>query len=248
MRTLQGTTRSYHQEIKVEAMPVDPTIHESWKPVLFDAFQTPSFATLREFLQQELAARKKIFPPGSQIFAAFDHTPFDAVKVVVIGQDPYHGPGQANGLCFSVSPGIRKPPSLQNIFKELHTDLDLPIPDSGDLTRWADQGVLLLNATLTVEAHKAGSHQKKGWEPFTDEVIRTLSREKEGLIFLLWGGFAKRKAALIDADKHHILTAAHPSPLAAHNGFFGCKHFSQANALLEAQGLEPIDWSLAPTA
>ena len=183
-----------------------------------------------------------MYPPGAQIFSAFDHTPVDKVKVVIIGQDPYHGPGQANGLCFSVSPGIKKPPSLENIFKELQTDLGIPIPETGNLEKWAMQGVLLLNASLTVRANSPNSHQDFGWHTFTDEVIRQLNQHKKGLVFLLWGKFAQGKEALIDTQKHFILKAAHPSPFSAYNGFMGCKHFSKTNEILRSQGLQEIDW------
>jgi len=223
---------------------IDPEIHKSWKAVLDAEFQQDSFHQLRAFLREEKQNGAQVFPPGPEIFSAFNRTPFDQVKVVIIGQDPYHGPGQANGLCFSVAPGVRTPPSLKNIFKEIESDLGIAIPEHGDLGYWADQGILLLNATLTVRAREAGSHQKKGWEPFTDAVIRILSEQREGLVFLLWGGFAKKKAAKIDAEKHHVLKAAHPSPLAAHNGFFGCRHFSQTNELLEGMDKSPIDWTL----
>ncbi|MGQ0829837.1 MAG: uracil-DNA glycosylase [Bacteroidota bacterium] len=221
---------------------VNITIHESWKNKLYDQFTAPYFLQLKEFLVNE-KQQFMVFPPGKQIFAAFDHTPFENTKVVIIGQDPYHGPGQANGLCFSVSPGIAKPPSLANIFKELEVDLGIPIPQSGDLEPWADQGVLLLNATLTVRANQAGSHQKKGWEQFTDSVIRTISEQKKGVVFLLWGRFAHTKEELIDKNKHFILKAAHPSPL-ARGAFFGCKHFSKTNEILKQQGLTPIDWRI----
>lgn len=223
---------------------VNPTIHESWKSVLGEAFNAPSFLRLRNFLRAEKKRGATIYPPGPEIFSAFDRTPFDQVKVVIIGQDPYHGPGQANGLCFSVARGVRTPPSLRNIFKELNSDVGLPVPDHGDLGNWADQGVLLMNATLTVEARNAGSHQAKGWEEFTDAVIQKLSEQREGLVFLLWGRFAKRKAATIDPARHHVLKAAHPSPFSADKGFFGCRHFSAANERLTSQGLTPIDWSL----
>lgn len=217
-------------------------IDDSWKKVLKDEFEAPYFAELKAFLVKE-KKQYVVYPPGKQIFSAFNHTPFDKVRVVIIGQDPYHGPGQANGLCFSVSPGIRKPPSLVNIFKELHNDLNIPIPHDGNLEPWADQGVLLLNATLTVRAGMAGSHQKKGWEIFTDAVIKAVSDHKKGIVFLLWGAFAQTKAELIDKNKHYILMAAHPSPL-ARGAFFGCKHFSKTNKLLEHQGILPIDWRL----
>jgi len=221
---------------------VNITIHESWKSKLYDQFTAPYFLQLKEFLVDE-KKQYSVFPPGKQIFAAFDHTPFENIKVVIIGQDPYHGPGQANGLCFSVSPGIAKPPSFTNIFKELEVDLGIPIPKSGNLEPWADQGVLLLNATLTVRANQAGSHQKKGWEQFTDSVIKTISEQRKGVIFLLWGRFAHTKEELIDKNKHFILKAAHPSPL-ARGAFFGCKHFSKTNELLQQQGLKPIDWRI----
>ena len=216
-------------------------IEESWKKVLAEEFREPYFAAIRTFLVQEKQAGKTIYPPGPLIFNAFNHTPFDAVKVVIIGQDPYHNPGEAMGLSFSVPRNKRIPPSLVNIFKEIGEDLGLPVPSHGDLTKWADQGVLLLNAILTVEAKKPASHQKIGWQKFTDAVIRHLSAEKEGIVFLLWGRFAQGKKALIDTDKHHVLEAAHPSPLAG-DAFRGCRHFSKCNELLEKQGERPIDW------
>ncbi|MEW5844861.1 MAG: uracil-DNA glycosylase [Bacteroidota bacterium] len=220
-----------------------PQIEESWKKVLYDEFNKEYFVKLKEFLIDE---KKKytVYPPGSQIFAAFNHTPFDSVKVVILGQDPYHGPGQAHGLCFSVPKGIPAPPSLQNIFKEINSDLGLPIPNHGNLEKWAKQGVLLLNATLTVRANQAGSHQNKGWETFTDAAIKALSDYHKGLVFILWGNYAQAKAQIIDINKHFILTAPHPSPLSANRGFFGCKHFSRTNRLLTSIGKEPIDWSL----
>ncbi|MBP5370941.1 MAG: uracil-DNA glycosylase [Bacteroidales bacterium] len=220
---------------------MDPKIEPSWKNVLIDEFNKPYFVALKEFLVEE---KKKyvVYPAGANIFNAFACTPFNKVKVVIIGQDPYHGPGQAHGLSFSVPEGIQKPPSLVNIFKELQSDIGKPIPESGNLESWARQGVLLLNATLTVRANQAGSHQKHGWEQFTDSVIRTLSDQKSGLVFLLWGRFAQDKAGLIDASKHHILKAAHPSPLSAYNGFFGCKHFSKTNEILLSQGETAIEW------
>ena len=223
-------------------LKTDIDIDNSWKKILKSQFDAPYFSELKAFLVNE---KKKhiVYPQGKQIFSAFNHTPFDKVRVVIIGQDPYHGPGQANGLCFSVSPGIRKPPSLVNVFKELNTDLGIPVPQDGNLEKWADQGILLLNATLTVKAGMPGSHKKKGWEKFTDAVIKTISDNKKGVIFLLWGNFAQTKAELIDKDKHFILTAAHPSPL-ARGAFFGCKHFSKTNKLLEHQGILPIDWKL----
>lgn len=239
----------YSLEIPENADPVAAEsyaglqIHHSWKDVLQKEFGADYFAELKSFLVEE---KKKyvIYPPGPQIFSAFNHTPFDKVKVVIIGQDPYHGRGQANGLCFSVSEGIRQPPSLQNIFKELRNDLGINPPASGNLEAWADQGVLLLNATLTVRDSQAGSHQGKGWEQFTDAVITSLSEKRNKLVFLLWGRFAQAKESLIDGSKHFILKAAHPSPFSAHNGFFGCKHFSKTNELLKQQSLEPIQWGL----
>ncbi len=216
-------------------------IEESWRSHLQGEFDKPYFATLTQFVRSEYATRQ-IFPPGRQIFNAFDLCPFDRVKVVIIGQDPYHDDGQANGLCFSVNPGTPFPPSLQNIFKEISDDLGRPMPTDGDLSRWARQGVLLLNATLTVRAHQAGSHQGKGWEQFTDAVIHELSAHRDHLVFMLWGSYAKAKGAQIDTSRHCILTAAHPSPLSAYRGFFGCHHFSLANAYLTSHGLTPIDW------
>ncbi len=222
---------------------VDPKIEQSWKEHLLSEFQADYFKALKSFLLEE---KKKytVYPPGSRIFAAFDYTAFDRIKVVILGQDPYHGRGQANGLCFSVNDNITKPPSLVNIFKELKDDLDIPLPKSGNLEKWAEQGVLLLNATLTVRAHQAGSHQNKGWEQFTDQVIRILSGKKEGLVFLLWGKYAQAKEVLIDNSKHYILKAPHPSPFSADRGFFGCRHFSQTNEILKSQGKKEIDWRL----
>lgn len=217
-------------------------IHASWKQPLAKEFEQPYFQDLVSFVKSEYN-QNTCYPPGKQIFAAFDHSPFDNTKVVIIGQDPYHGPKQADGLCFSVTDGIPHPPSLINIFKEIETDLGISYPKSGNLECWADQGVLLLNATLTVRAHEAGSHQRQGWEIFTDNVIKVISKEREGIIFLLWGGFAKKKANLIDNNKHHILTSGHPSPLSANRGYwFGNRHFSKANALLQQMGKTPIDW------
>ncbi len=218
------------------------SIHPSWQSQLHSEFQQPYFDSLTRFVRDEYTSTT-CYPQGNKIFAAFDRSNFEATKVVIIGQDPYHGPNQANGLCFSVKDGIRHPPSLINIFKELETDIGKPYAKSGNLEHWADQGVLLLNATLTVRAHNAGSHQNKGWEVFTDAVIRKLSAEKEGLVFLLWGGFAKKKISLIDTSKHHILTSGHPSPLSANRGlWFGNKHFSKTNELLKKMGKEPINW------
>jgi len=222
---------------------IEPKIESSWKAVLAEEFASDYFESLKEFLVQE-KSEQVVYPPGSKIFSAFELTPFDKVKVVILGQDPYHGPGQAHGLSFSVPEGVRPPPSLKNIFKELNRDLALPIPETGNLESWAQQGVLLLNATLTVRASQPGSHQKRGWEQFTDSVITKLSTERSGLVFMLWGRFAKDKASLIDASKHHILQSTHPSPFSAHHGFLGCGHFSTANQLLEKQDLTPINWQL----
>ncbi len=216
-------------------------IEESWKNVLKNEFDKDYFKRLVSFVHSEYSC-VKVFPPGKEIFAAFDATPFDKVKVVIIGQDPYHDVGQANGLCFSVRDGIPFPPSLLNIFKEIHDDLGKPVPKSGDLSRWANQGVLLLNSTLTVRAHSAGSHQNKGWEEFTDEVIMRLARDRSNIVFILWGSYAIKKGAFIDRNKHLVLTSPHPSPLSAHRGFFGNKHFSRANDYLVMHGETPIDW------
>lgn len=225
-------------------MEVDPKMESSWKEVLADEFAKPYFKELKCFIVSEIQKSEHLYPPMPCVFAAFDKTPFWDVRVVILGQDPYHGPGQAHGLCFSVPPGVAQPPSLVNIFKELHTDLGLPMPKNGNLEKWAAQGVLLLNATLTVRAHVAGSHQKKGWEEFTDAAICTLSEKRKGIIFLLWGNYAKSKESLIDTTKHFILTAPHPSPLSAYSGFFGCKHFSKTNDLLRKNQKKEIDWSL----
>jgi uracil-DNA glycosylase len=217
-------------------------IHKSWKPILQNEFDKPYFEDLIKFVKKEYKTQT-CFPPGNQIFSAFDRCAFDELKVVIIGQDPYHGVGQANGLCFSVNEGIPHPPSLINIFKEIETDLGIPYPKSGNLERWAMQGVLLLNATLTVRAHQAGSHQNNGWETFTDAVIKKISDEKKNIIFLLWGGFAKKKIKLIDADKHNIISTGHPSPLSANRGYwFGNKHFSKTNSLLEQDEMKAIVW------
>lgn len=220
---------------------MDVKIEPTWKAHLNDEFEKPYFTKLIDFVKQEYAAHT-IYPPGNKIFYAFEATPFDNVEVVILGQDPYHGAGQAHGLAFSVNDGVTTPPSLYNIYKEIREDLGKPIPKSGNLTRWAEQGVLLLNATLTVKANTAGSHQKKGWEEFTDAVIKNLSDEKEHLVFILWGAYAQKKGAIIDGSKHLVLKAAHPSPFAADKGFFGCKHFSQANAYLREHGKKEIDW------
>lgn len=217
-------------------------IDDSWRQALAGEWQAAYFEELTRFVRQQYALHT-VYPPGGRIFAAFDTTPFDAVRVVILGQDPYHGPGQANGLCFSVAPGVAMPPSLVNIFKEVHDDVGAPMPTDGDLTRWARQGVLLLNSTLTVEAHRAGSHQGHGWERFTDAVVNALATRREGLVFMLWGNYAKVKGRFIDRGRHLVLTAAHPSPLSANRGgWFGCRHFSQANAYLAAHGQPPIQW------
>lgn len=225
-------------------MAVNPIIEESWKRELADQFAAPYFEQLKNFLIEE-KKHYTVFPPGSLIFNAFNLTPFDRVKVVMIGQDPYHGVGQAHGLCFSVLPGVPLPKSLINIFQELKTDIGCEVPTNGNLEKWAQQGVLMLNATLTVRAHQAGSHQNHGWETFTDAVIRKLSDKKEHLVFLLWGAYAQAKSALIDSNKHCVLMAAHPSPLSAYRGFFGCKHFSLTNQYLQQTGQEPINWNLS---
>lgn len=224
-------------------MPYNPPqIEESWREALRDEFEDTYFVQLKDFLKKEKNLYR-IFPPGPQIFSAFNFTPLTAVKVVIIGQDPYHGAGQAHGLCFSVPDGITIPPSLVNIYKELNNDLGIPIPQTGNLEKWAKQGVLLLNATLTVRAGQAGSHQGKGWEVFTNTVIQTVSDLRAGIVFLLWGKYAQEKQSLIDTRKHFILKAPHPSPFSANRGFFGCKHFSKTNELLKKNGLGDIDWN-----
>ena len=220
---------------------MDVKIEESWKQVLQPEFDKPYFGILTDFVRKEYR-EGPVFPPGNMIFNAFNLCPFDKVKVVLLGQDPYHGPGQAHGLCFSVNDGVEFPPSLVNIFKEIKEDLGHEVPSTGNLTRWAEQGVLLLNATLTVRAHQAGSHQNKGWEEFTDAAIRALAEQKEHLVFMLWGRYAQQKGAFIDRKKHLVLSSAHPSPLSAYRGFFGNKHFSKANEYLTAHGEQPINW------
>lgn len=219
-------------------------LHPSWQAVIGDELQKPYMETLRDFLKQEKAAGKTIYPPGSLIFNAFNHTPFDKVKVVIIGQDPYHGPNQAHGLSFSVPKGVDLPPSLQNIFKEISADLNIPMSRNGDLTTWADQGVLLLNATLTVEQAKAGAHQNKGWEQFTDAAIAALNQHREHLVFVLWGSYAQKKGDVIDAKRHLVLKSVHPSPLSAHRGFFGNHQFSTINQYLVDHQQAPINWQL----
>ena len=223
---------------------MDVQIEAGWKEELKEEFEKPYFEKIVQFLKSEKTAGKVIYPPGKLIFNAFDTTTFSKVKVVIIGQDPYHNPGQAHGLCFSVPDQVQPPPSLVNIFKELQTDLEIPISRSGNLEKWAKQGVLLLNASLTVEANKPMSHSELGWNIFTDEVIKHVSQKKEHVVFMLWGKFAQNKAVLLDESKHKVLKAAHPSPLSAYNGFFGCGHFSKANAWLREKGEQPIDWSI----
>tara|TARA_R110000787_G_scaffold13410_3_gene42101 strand:+ start:9631 stop:10317 length:687 start_codon:yes stop_codon:yes gene_type:complete len=221
-------------------------LHESWREALADQFAAPHMQGLKAFLEAEKAAGKRIFPRGSEYFRALDLTPLDAVKVVILGQDPYHGEGQAHGLCFSVQPGVRTPPSLVNIYKEIESDLGVARAGHGFLEHWARQGVLLLNSVLTVEMGRAASHQGKGWELFTDAIVRVVAQKDEPVVFLLWGAYAQRKAGFVDQSRHLILKSAHPSPLSAHNGFLGSRPFSQANAFLEAQGRGGIDWALPP--
>ena len=222
---------------------MDVRLEEGWKKALAEEFEKPYFKTLTDAVRREYSdPALKVYPPAGKIFAAFDTTPFDRVKVVIIGQDPYHGPGQANGLCFSVSPGIEVPPSLRNIFQEIHDDTGVPVPVSGDLSRWARQGVLLLNASLTVREHQPKSHSGIGWETFTDAAVHALAEKREHLVFLLWGSDAIRKGSFIDRNRHLVLTAPHPSPLSAYRGFFGCRHFSQANEYLKAHGETPVEW------
>ena len=219
-------------------------LEDSWKSRLAPEFHQPYMNDLRAFLLARKRGGATIYPPGPQMFNALNSTPFDDVRVVILGQDPYHGPGQAHGLCFSVRPGVKPPPSLVNIFKEIESDLGVAPPGHGCLQAWAERGVLLLNAVLTVERGQAGAHQGKGWEEFTDQIVRLLNAERDGLVFLLWGGYALRKGSVIDRQRHCVLTAPHPSPLSAHRGFFGCRHFSRANEYLESRGLAPMDWSL----
>lgn len=229
---------------KDTATNVNPQIEDGWRLMLTEEFQSSYFLELKKYLIEE-KKQYTIYPPSREIFSAFDLTPFEAVKVVILGQDPYHGPGQAHGLCFSVKHGVKTPPSLQNIYKELNTDLGLSVPNHGYLESWAKQGVLLLNAVLTVRRGQAGSHQKRGWERFTDAAIRCLSENRSNLVYILWGNYARAKKSLIDQDKHLILEAAHPSPFSANNGFFGCQHFSKANDYLQRHGKSPVDWSVA---
>lgn len=225
------------------SVSIQPIIHPEWKSQLHDAFQAESFAALKAFLLEERAQGKKVYPPGAKMFAAFDLTPWSQVRVVILGQDPYHGPGQANGLSFSVNPGEPLPPSLRNIYQEIQNDLGVSPPPDGNLQPWAEQGVLLLNATLSVRAHEAGSHQKRGWEPFTDEVVSRLNDHPNRLVFILWGAFARKKAAVIDRNRHYVLESPHPSPLSAHRGFFGSRPFSKTNAKLAEWGQREIRWA-----
>ncbi len=221
-----------------------PRMHPSWLAAVGDELETREMQSLRAFLRDELRAGRGFYPPADRVFNALATTPLDDVRVVILGQDPYHGPGQAMGLCFSVPAGVAPPPSLRNIFQELHADLGVPVPATGDLTPWAKRGVLLLNAVLTVSPGKPASHAGRGWERFTDRVIAELSARRTGVVFLLWGRYAQQKGAVVDPDRHHVLQAAHPSPYSAASGFFGCRHFSRANALLEASGTSPVDWRL----
>lgn len=223
---------------------INPQIEPTWKAELSEEFAQPYFAKIKQMLLEEKNQGATVYPPGKFIFNAFNFTPFDQVKVVILGQDPYHNEGQAHGLCFSVQTGVKPPPSLANIYKEIQNDLGIKIPNHGNLESWAKQGILLLNSSLTVRAHEAGSHAKFGWQIFTDAVVRKLSERKKGLVFLLWGSPAQKKGAVIDTNHHHILKAPHPSPLSAHGGFFGCKHFSKTNELLKNMGQKPIDWQL----
>ena len=242
-----GEAKSSRFPIPASMPDPDPIkLEPSWKAKVGDWLQRPDMRELSAFLRQRKQAGARIFPPGPQIFAAFDATPFDAVKVVILGQDPYHGAGQAHGLCFSVLPGVPVPPSLVNIFKEIQEDLGITRPDHGCLLPWARQGVLLLNSVLTVEEGRAGAHQGKGWEGFTDHVIETLATQREDLVFLLWGSYAQAKGKVIDTRRHRVLRAPHPSPLSAHRGFLGCKHFSMANQYLVQRGHAPIHWALPP--
>jgi uracil-DNA glycosylase len=251
----QDRTPSPSEEQPTTSGPGDAEARESplklepsWKERLAEHFRRPEMQELSRFLRGEKQRKKEIYPRGNEIFAAFAHTPFDAVRVVILGQDPYHGPGQAHGLCFSVRPGVPVPPSLDNIFHEIQRDLGVPRPDHGCLTPWAKRGVLLLNSVLTVERGKAGSHQNRGWEGFTDAAIAALEREREGIVFLLWGAYAQRKGQLIDGRRHLVLRSSHPSPYSASMGFLGCGHFSATNRYLQQRGLPPIDWSLPPRA
>ncbi len=235
---------SHSQQKPILSLGQSIQLIDCWKAMLYEEFQKPYMQELKKFLQSEKQLKKIIYPPSSLIFNALNTTGFEDVRVVILGQDPYHGPNQAHGLSFSVQKGISKPPSLINIFKEIHSDLHLPIPQHGDLSSWAQQGVLLLNATLTVEQGKPNSHQGKGWDIFTDKIISLLNENRQNLVFLLWGSFAQKKGQFIDRKRHLVLEAPHPSPLSAHRGFLGCKHFSKTNQYLQSKGLLPIDWSL----
>jgi uracil-DNA glycosylase len=237
---LQLTERFVEMATKAGGKAID--LEATWRVPLEAEFEQPYMQELHRFLVSEKHAGKRIFPPGNEFFNAFSRTPLDKVKVVILGQDPYHGEGQAHGLCFSVQPGVAVPPSLKNIFKELRAELGMPIPSHGHLTAWADQGVLLLNSVLSVESACAASHRGKGWEKFTDRVIEVISQQREGVVFLLWGSYAQRKGVIIDAERHCVLKAPHPSPLSAHRGFFGCGHFAAANRYLQGRGEAPIDW------
>lgn len=244
MENTQEMTISKHNENQPLKSPQDIRLEASWKTLLIEEFQKPYMQDLKKFLKSERDSKKTIYPSGSQIFNAMNLTPFEKVKVVILGQDPYHGPNQAHGLCFSVRKGVPPPPSLVNIFKELMADIGISKPVHGELTSWAEQGVLLLNATLTVEEHKAGSHQNRGWEAFTDKIIHLINDNRENVVFLLWGSFAQKKASFIDRSKHFVLEAPHPSPLSAHRGFLGCKHFSKTNDYLESKGIQPVNWNV----
>ena len=235
---------SLRPDLAPGAPDVDIKMEPSWKRELIEEFSEPYMQELRAFLKKEIESGKKIYPKPSEWFAAFDHTPFEKVKVVILGQDPYHGPGQAHGLCFSVRPGVQPPPSLVNIYKELKSDLGIQPPDHGYLISWADQGVLLLNSVLTVRQGQAASHQKKGWEKFTDKAIRLLAEKRENLVFVLWGSYAQKKGEFIDRKKHKVIEAVHPSPLSAHRGFFGSRPFSQINKYLQSHHIKPINWEI----
>lgn len=232
----------FQRSLPVQSKP-NIRLDDSWLKYLQSEFSQPYMIAIKKFLQEEIQKGKTIYPRGGEIFAALNHTPFEKVRVVILGQDPYHGEGQAHGLCFSVRPGVRPPPSLQNIFKELNTDIGMATPKSGNLEGWADQGVLLLNAVLTVERDRAASHQGRGWERFTDKIVSVLNERRRDLVFMLWGSYAQNKGAIIDRNRHLVLSTVHPSPLSAHRGFLGCGHFSAANRYLVAKGFEPIDWA-----
>lgn len=234
-------------QIEMGTIKTEIKLESSWKEKLQSEFATERMQNLKAFLTAEYKAGKTIYPKGDEYFAALNLTPFEKVKVVIVGQDPYHGPGQAHGLCFSVREGVRFPPSLQNIFKELKDDVGVPIPKNGSLIRWAEQGVLLLNAVLTVEEGKAAAHQGRGWEEFTDRIIHLLNERKENIVFILWGSYAQKKAAFVDRKKHFVIESVHPSPLSAHRGFFGTKPFSKTNAYLRSKGIAEIDWNLEPS-